>query len=71
HRRTAPASLDAQRHLAGKTGSPGAYREIAKAYHQVEEIAELRVFGPRGQFREHAAQFFFQLLSKPSPNLLG
>ncbi|MHC2876991.1 hypothetical protein ACUXLG_006040, partial [Ralstonia sp. 121560039-2] len=25
HRRTAPASLDAQRHLAGKTGSPGAY----------------------------------------------
>ncbi|BEU49730.1 hypothetical protein MAFF301069_00160 [Ralstonia pseudosolanacearum] len=49
----------------------GPTREVAKAYHQVEKIAELRVFGPRGQYREHAIQLFVRLLSKPSPNLLG
>jgi hypothetical protein len=31
HRRTAPASLEPQRHLTGKTGSPGAYLRGALA----------------------------------------
>jgi hypothetical protein len=45
--------------------------KVSKAYHQVEKIAEMRVFGPCTQYREHTIQLFIRFLSKSSPNLLG
>ncbi|MBX3767607.1 hypothetical protein DEE44_12845, partial [Ralstonia pickettii] len=44
HRRTAPASLDAQRHLAGKTGSPGAYTCAGQIL--IQALATLRIATP-------------------------